>query len=1150
MKILFLIALSSSLAFGHGSLEYPRSRVMRVWDGLSVSPRSPWVVQAVTKDGENSYYTWNQLSRNFPAAANEGPLTFNTYLANLPDGQLGSGGNLPALGQPNLLSYSGMDAVSNDWEWPTTAVSPGTITLRWNATAVHNPSFFKIWITKQTYNHRTALTWAQLEYLGQPTHSLTGNIYTMNVTLPVRTGHHVLYVAYQRVDPVGEVFFSTSDVDFGGGSSGPPVLSLSPAALEVAENATTASMLATLSAVAPAGGVTATYTTASGTAGGGDFTSTTGMLTFAAGETQKQISVPILDDTLQETDELFTVSLSNLNGAIAGQAAATVTIKDNDTPAPPLNSGYSFNIYQNWGTGWRAYLSVTNGSAAPWNPWTLEFDAPWTIVGGISNGILVSRTGNHYTISPASWNTNIPVGNDLQLEFGTDTSDTNDTTPPTNLRINGQLVAGMVPGVSIAPLSVSEGSSAGTAVLTVSLESAHTAAIYVSYATANGTALAGTDYTAASGSLTFTPGQTTKTISVPFVGDTVDNPDKTFTVALAGVPGQPAPRFVSGRQSATVTLLDDDSPVTGSGNSLVLVGDVLLEGNSGSKNAVFTFKLATAAAGVVSVDYASSNLTATAGTDYTATSGTLTFAAGATTSTVNVPVSGDATDETLEMFQLNLSNPVGCNPLNSSAVCQIVDDELAPNAYGTQRIVAYIDGTSGTSNLPPANRVTHIMVAFASIDANGALIFPIAIDIPAITALKTQNPALKVLLSVGGWEWSQPFTSVANNEAKRIAFANSCKQKCLDLNLDGIDIDWEWPGGGNTAPLANDRNNFTALVHGVRLALDSLTPSTGKAYELTCYAPADATSLGFWDLALLKNDFNFFNVQGYDLHGTWENKTGHQSGLHRNPLGPNDGLNQEQVLALYAAAGVPKNQLLVGAPFYGQAWTATNFAQNGLFQNANPFGTMTYATIATGPAKNYLRTWDNAAKVPWLFDALGTKRVVSYDDPQAVFEKATYSRTNGYSGVYFWQLGGDSVDRQLLITLSDTFAAPAITNADTDSDEIPDAWEQQHFGNLTTTTATSDYDGDGASDFLEYHSRTDPKDRTSRLRIGLHDAGTTEPMVGFDSVSGVNYTIERSFDLTTWTVLGTIPGTGGHLHYHDDSVDGADRAFYRVLPSH
>lgn len=500
------------------------------------------------------------------------------------------------------------------------------------------------------------------------------------------------------------------------------------------------------------------------------------------------------------------------------------------------------------------------------------------------------------------------------------------------------------------------------------------------------------------------------------------------------------------------------------------------------------------------------------------------------------------------MFQMNLSNPIGCDPLNSSAVCQIVDEELAANAYGNQRIVAYIDGTSGTSNLPPADRVTHIMVAFASIDTNGDLIFPIAIDIPAITALKAQNPALKVLLSVGGWEWSQPFTSVANDTAKRTAFANSCRQKCLDLNLDGIDLDWEWPGGGNTTPLAGDRNNFTALVHGVRLALDSLTPTTGKAYELTCYAPADTVSISFWDLAALKHDFNFFNVQGYDLHGSWENRTGHQSGLRRNPLGPDDGLNQEQVLAIYTAAGVPKSQLLVGAPFYGQAWTATGFEQNGLFQNANPFGPMTYATIATGPAKHYLRTWDHDAKVPWLFDALGTKRVISYDDPQSIFEKANYSRSNGYSGVYFWQLGGDSTDRQLLITLSDTFAAPSTTSTDTDVDGIPDAWEQQHFGNLTTAHATSDYDGDGASDFFERLSLTNPKDRDSLLAIGIHDAGTTQPMVGFDSVIGVSYRIERSFHLSTWTALATVSGTGGHLHYHDTLPAGTGRVFYRVAP--
>ncbi len=1149
LSIFLLGSLSQSFirpASGHGSVEYPRSRVMRVWDGLSVSPRPPWVVQAVTKDGENSYYTWNQLSRNFPPAANENAQTYTTYSSSILNGQLGSAGRLPIAGQPNLLSYSGLDAVSNDWEWPTTAASPGVITLRWNATAFHNPSFFKIWISKQTYNHRTALNWADLEYLGQPAHTLTGQIYTMDVTLPVRTGHQVLYVAWQRVDTAGEVFFSTSDLDFGGGTATAPVLSLSPAALDVNENAGNATITATLSTAAPAGGVTASYATATGTAGAADFTAKTGTLTFAAGETQKQITVPITDDAVQETDETFTVNLSNLSGATAGQNTATVTIKDNDTPVTPGNNGYTFNIYDNWGTGWRANLDVTNGSAAAWNNWTLEFDAPWTINGGITNGVLVSHTGNHYTISPASWNTNIPVGNVLQLEFGTATSN---TTAPTNVKINGQAVTGLVPGVSIAPISVPEGSGAGTAVLTVSLEGAHTAAIYVSYATANGTALAGTDYTATSGSLTFTPGQTTKTISVPFTGNTVDNPDKTFTVALAGVSGQTAPRFVSGGQSATVTILDDDGPVIGDGISLVLVGDSILEGDSGSKNAVFTFKLASAASGTVSVNYATSNLTANAGTDYTATSGMITFAAGATSATINVPVSGDTTDEGLEMFQLNLSNPVGCNPLNSSAVCQIVDEELAANAYGNQRIVGYIDGTAGISSLPPANRLTHLMVAFASIDANGNLIFPISIDFAAINALKTQNPALKILLSVGGWEWSQPFTPVASDATKRTTFANSCKQKCIDYNLDGIDIDWEWPGGGNTIPNANDRNNFTALVHSVRLALNSLTTTTGKPYELTCYAPADNASIAIWDLAALKNDFNFFNVQGYDLHGPWEPKTGHQSGLHRNPLGPDDGLNQAQVLGVYAAAGVPKSQLLVGAPFYGHAWTATSFAQNGLFQSANSFGPMTYASIVAGPAKQYLRTWDNDAKVPWLFDAIGTHRVITYDDPQAIFEKANYSRSNGYAGVFFWQLGGDNTDRQLLITLSDTFAAPGTTNTDTDGDGITDTWEQQNFGNLTTATATSDYDGDGASDFFESLSRTNPKDRTSLLRIELHGAGTAQPMVSFDSVSGVSYRVERTFNLTTWSALGTVPGTGGHLHYGDTTLPaGSKRVFYRVAP--
>ncbi len=92
--------------------------------------------------------------------------------------------------------------------------------LVWTATAPHNPSFFKIWITKANYDHKTHLAWDKIAFLGRydidSDVTKVGNEYRMKATLPARSGRHVLYVAWQRIDPVGEVFFSTSDLIFRG----------------------------------------------------------------------------------------------------------------------------------------------------------------------------------------------------------------------------------------------------------------------------------------------------------------------------------------------------------------------------------------------------------------------------------------------------------------------------------------------------------------------------------------------------------------------------------------------------------------------------------------------------------------------------------------------------------------------------------------------------------------------------------------------------------------------------------------------------------------------------------------------------------------------------------------------------------------------
>jgi len=1126
-----VLALSPTMSHGHGSMSFPKSRVIRVYEALSQNPRPAWAAQAFLADGENPYYTWSQLSRNFPLAINGNS---QSYYDNIPDGQLASAGSNPLTsnlpGYPGL-SFSGLNAVSNLWEWPTTPVSAGPLEMVFHATARHDPSFFKVWITKEGYNHRTPLKWSDLEYLGSPSKTLVDPYYYFTVNLPERTGHHIIYCAYQRVDPVGEVFFSTSDVQFGGATGEPPTLSLATP-ISVSENAGNAVIAATLSAPAPAGGVTASYTTVSGNAGASDYTSTSGTLTFAAGQTQQNITVPVTNDSIAESDEIFTVVASDINGASAGQTTSTITIKDNDSPLNAA-SGYSFTLQSNWGSGWQGKLQLTNGGPTAWVNWTLEFDSPWTL-SSISGGEVESRTGTRYVIKPASWNTTIAANGTLTLDLIANVSN---ATPPQNVTINGQAILAFAPGVKIEPVTRPEGDSSSTVDLTVSLEDTHDQPIHVFYATLDGTAKAGTDYTATTGTVIFAPGQLSKTITVPYQGNTISEGAKTFTVALASVDGETTPRFVTDKQTAVVTLTDDDAPA-----GLLVTGDSLLEGDSSTKSATFRMHLTRAPkpGETISVKYATAGGTATSGIDFTASTGTLVFTGSQMS--VTVPIIGDTHDERMETFSLTLNTPVGCTMVNSAATGQIVDEDTPANAYGGRRIVAYADMTAGAVQLPSAGRVTHLMAAFASVNADGTLS---AASVSSWNNLKSQNPSLKILLSVGGWTWSPPITAVANDPAKRAAFAQSCRQYVLDNQINGIDIDWEWPGGGNTTPLPYDRDNFTALVHAVRVALDDLSTTTGKTYELTCYAPATAQLLSFWDLPALKEDFDFFNVQCYDLRGTWENTTGHQSGLYRNPTGPDDKLNITEVLALYTAAGVPRSQILVGAPFYGQVWSNASPQDNGLFQSAVGSHAATYAELAAGPARNQLRVWDSYAKVPYLYDVHGTRQWTSYDDPQAIHAKAEYTIAEGYAGVYFWQLGGDTADRQLLVTLSDSLAG--VPNPDSDSDNLTDAWEIQYYGSLTAANVNTDTDGDGMSAGFESLAKTDPTDPLSVLRVGLHDAGTADMHIGFDTKVGVTYRLERTTNLVDWVPIATIVGTGHHYH-HDDTTRpaGAKTVFYRI----
>jgi hypothetical protein len=224
---------------------------------------------------------------------------------------------------------------------------------------------------------------------------------------------------------------------------------------------------------------------------------------------------------------------------------------------------------------------------------------------------------------------------------------------------------GGTPTLSIGDVSVAEGSSGSTSVsFVVSLSQAASSTVSVGYATANGTATAGSDYTATSGTLSFTAGETSKVVTVPVLGDTTIEANETFTVNLSGASGA----TIADSQSVG-TILNDDSP------RLSIADLTVAEGQSGTTTATFVVTLSPASPSPASVTYTTANGTAVAPGDYAALSGNLTFSAGQTSRTIAVSVVGDTVVEPNETFFVNLSGASGATIGDAQAVGTITNDD-------------------------------------------------------------------------------------------------------------------------------------------------------------------------------------------------------------------------------------------------------------------------------------------------------------------------------------------------------------------------------------------------------------------------------------------------------------------------------------------
>ncbi|MDT7778742.1 MAG: hypothetical protein QOC99_1254 [Acidobacteriota bacterium] len=225
-----------------------------------------------------------------------------------------------------------------------------------------------------------------------------------------------------------------------------------------------------------------------------------------------------------------------------------------------------------------------------------------------------------------------------------------------------------VPALSVGDVSITEGDSGTTsATFNVTLSAASSKTVAVSFYTAGQDAIKDVDYKSTLGRLSFAPGVTSQTVTVPVIGDTLDEFDESFLVILA----HPLGANVNKGQGRG-TILDDDPPPSAS------IDDVTLnEGNAGTKQATFTVSLSAPSGKPISISFATADGSANSGTDYQASVGTLTFNPGQTSRTLSVPINGDTTVEPDETFFVNLTGPVNVTLTRAQGVGTIVNDDTS-----------------------------------------------------------------------------------------------------------------------------------------------------------------------------------------------------------------------------------------------------------------------------------------------------------------------------------------------------------------------------------------------------------------------------------------------------------------------------------------
>lgn len=292
-------------------------------------------------------------------------------------------------------------------------------------------------------------------------------------------------------------------------------------------------------------------------------------------------------------------------------------------------------------------------------------------------------------------------------------------------------------------------------------------------------------------------------------------------------------------------------------------------------------------------------------------------------------------------------------------------------------VVGYVTSWSGNEVKP--EYVTHINYAFGSVENDFKSInISNEARLKTIVALKRVSPALKVLLSIGGWG-SGNFSEMAGTAATREAFAANCRRMVDTYGLDGIDIDWEYPtsSAAQISSSPEDTRNYTLMMRDIRQAV-------GKDKLLTLAASCDA---GYIDYKAVLPYIDFINIMDYDMG----NPPSHNAPLYASSKHPG-WYDCDKSVKAFLSKGVPATKLVLGMPFYGHG--------KGSYGNFVDFKDIKVADGCT-------ECWDDEAKVPFITDKDGNF-VLSSDNARSIGLKCDYILSQDLLGGMFWDDAGDN----------------------------------------------------------------------------------------------------------------------------------------------